>query len=262
MLTEFAVIFEGRQGSSKWHMCRLKLSCHSNNLIKAPLLGVLTCIPTVGKMSFIMGFNSVKSQSTVDLQKSKSANLRNSQRSTNMNTVSTGCEKSGFCFRHLPFPEITTSIVVFQAYNLQVIRDSLFFLITSNQGTRWGFSYLLLPPLKASPSHQFTDFFSNSLTELLPYQLTTTLQLDVLHSSTILKALPSRVHLSSRIPTKGFQMNIWILRNICRCPKLSQYDTHHFCNRAALQRLSILRHIWISLLKICDLMASIDSHKA
>ena len=93
-------------------MCRLKLSCHSNNLIKALLLGALTCIPTVGKMSFIMGLNSVKSQSTVDLQKSEIANLRNSQRSTNMNTVSNGCKKFGFCPRHLPFPETTTSISV------------------------------------------------------------------------------------------------------------------------------------------------------
>lgn len=50
-------------------MCCLELSCHSNNLIKSSLMGVLTCIPTVGKMSFIMGLNSVKSQSTVDLQK-------------------------------------------------------------------------------------------------------------------------------------------------------------------------------------------------
>lgn len=63
--------FEGREGILKWHMCCLKLSCHSNNLIKAPLLGVLTCIPTVEKMSFIMRLNSVKSQSTVDSRKVK-----------------------------------------------------------------------------------------------------------------------------------------------------------------------------------------------
>lgn len=212
MLTEFAVIFEGRQGSSKWHMSRLKLSCHSNNLIKAPLLGALTCIPTVGKMSFIMGLNSVKSQSTADLQKSKIANLRNSQRSTNMNTVTTGCEKFGFCPHHLPFPEITTSLpgLWFASYQWFLFLPHHI----SDQGIRCGFSYLLLPLHEASPSHLLTFFFSqlSHRAPTLPTHHNTAAGCAPLLVSTILKALPSSVHLSSRIPTKGSQMNIWILR--------------------------------------------------
>lgn len=105
----------------------LELSCHSNNLIKSSLLGALTCIPTVGKMSFIMGLNSVKSQSTGDLQKSEIANLRNLLRSTN--TISNGCEKLGFC-PHLPFPITTTSISTFQTQGLQLFRNSFYVPIT------------------------------------------------------------------------------------------------------------------------------------
>lgn len=194
----------------KWHVCRLKLSCHSNNLIKAPLLGALTCIPTVGKMSFIMGLNSVKSQSTVDLQKSEIANLRNSQRSTNMNTIPNGCEKFGFCLCHLPFPETTTSISVFQAYNFQVIGDSSFPLITpltraQDVALLFLFYYPYRQGITISSAHpnflQLSQPTTNTAAGSAPFPY-----------SAILKALFG-VHPSPKNSHKtGIQMNISILR--------------------------------------------------
>lgn len=153
-------------------MCHLKLSCHSNNLIKAPLLGALTCIPTVGRMSFIMGLNSLKSQSTVDSQKSEIANLRNSQRSMNMNTISNGSEKCGFCPHHLPFPEKHH-----QYFSLlgPWFASSWQFLFPPHHPSNHGFrcSSFITPTYRATASDLFNPIFSSSHTKVLPQQVPT-----------------------------------------------------------------------------------------
>lgn len=120
------------EGILKWHVCCLKLICHSNSLIKATLLGVLTCILTIGKMPFIIELNSVKSQSTVDLPKGETVNLRN--------------HKGARTLYQTPVKNLAFTLVIF--HSLKPPPD--FSLLGIWFASYWQFLFSLWPPLTSA----------------------------------------------------------------------------------------------------------------
>lgn len=131
----------------------------------------------------------------------------------------------------------------------------------SNQGYRC--SSFITPTYKATASDLFTPIFPSSHTKVLPQQVSTHIPWGWICSSpysTIHKVLSLLSILPQNPYKRGIQMHTSALRKICWCPELPWHYTRHFCNTAATQRLNILTYIWISLLRICDLITLIDSN--
>lgn len=180
-----------------------------------------------------------------------------------MNTVSNSCEQIWLLPSTSSIPWNHHHYFSLKAHNLQVIGNSSFLAtipLTRALDVALFLSFTT-PTQKAQPSQLFTLTVPCSLTELLP-QLPPHRQPHSRICSAPLLHHPQgssfSAHLSSRITQKRqFKWILWSLeRNICPYPGLPGYDTHQFSNEVAVQQPNKFLHIWISLLKIYDLITN------